>query len=85
MPDERLRNIAVRGLNSDEVAEPNCFAAVAAAAAFDKGEQWLDELNAYIAENKRFARIYYKKRFARRFVRSARNLSHVAGLPRFIA
>ena len=55
VPDERLRNIAVRGLNSDEVAEPNCFAAVATAAAFDKGEQWLDELNAYIAENKRFA------------------------------
>ena len=55
MPDERLRNIAVRGLNSDEVAEPNCFAAIATAAAFDKGEPWLDELNEYIAENKRFA------------------------------
>ena len=55
VPDERLRNIAVRGLNSDEVAEPNCFAAIATAAAFDKGEPWLDELNEYIAENKRFA------------------------------
>ena len=54
VPDERLRNIAVRGLNSDEVAEPNCFAAIATAAAFDKGEPWLDELNEYIAENKRF-------------------------------
>lgn len=61
VPDERLRNIAVRGLNSDEVAEPNCFAAVATAAAFDKGEQWLDELNAYIAENKRFAREFITK------------------------
>lgn len=55
VPDERLRNIAVRGLNSDEVAEPNCFAAIATAAALDKGEPWLDELNEYIAENKRFA------------------------------
>ncbi len=62
VPDERLRNIAVRGLNSDEVAEPNCFAAVATAAAFDKGEQWLDELNAYIAENKRFAREFITKK-----------------------
>ena len=61
VPDERLRNIAVRGLNSDEIAEPNCFAAIATAAAFDKGEQWLDELNAYIAENKRFAREFITK------------------------
>ena len=61
MPDERLRNIAVRGLNSDEVAEPNCFAAIATAAAFDKGEPWINELNEYIAENKRFAREFIAK------------------------
>lgn len=61
VPDERLRNIAVRGLNSDEVAEPNCFAAIATAAAFDKGEPWINELNEYIAENKRFAREFIAK------------------------
>lgn len=60
-PDERLRNIAVRGLNSDELAEPNTFAAIATAAAFSEGGEWLDELRAYLAENKRFARGYIEK------------------------
>lgn len=60
-PDERLRNIAVRGLNSDELAEANTFAAIATAAAFSEGGEWLDELRAYLAENKRFAREYIEK------------------------
>ena len=54
----RLKNIAERGLNSDEIAEPNCFAAIAATAAFNEGEEWLDALNDYIAANKKFARAY---------------------------
>lgn len=54
----RLKNIAERGLNSDEIAEPNCFAAIAATAAFNEGEEWLDALNDYIAANKNFARAY---------------------------
>ena len=48
----------MRGLNSDELAEPNSFAAVATAAAFGKGGGWLDELRAYLAENKRLVREY---------------------------
>lgn len=55
VPDPVLRNKVVRGLNSDEVAEPNCFAVVASEAALRHGEQWLIELNAYIAENKQIA------------------------------
>lgn len=56
--NERLFNIAVRGLNSDELAEPNTFAAIATAAAFSEGGEWLDALRAYLAENKRTAREY---------------------------
>lgn len=55
IPDPILRNKVVRGLNSDEVAEPNCFAAEGAVAALNGGEKWLEELNEYIAENKRLA------------------------------
>ncbi len=59
VPNELLREKISRGLNSDEVAEPNCFAATAAEAAFSQGGAWLDELRAYLADNKAaaFARI----------------------------
>ena len=42
-----------RGLNTDECAEPNVFAVTAAIAAFTNGGEWLDQLRAYIAENRR--------------------------------
>jgi cystathionine beta-lyase len=41
-----------RGLNTDEVAEPNTFAITAATAAFNEGEEWLTQLCAYLAHNK---------------------------------
>ena len=50
-----------RGINTDEVAEPNVFACVAATAAFTGGGEWLDELRGYLAENKKIAREYIKK------------------------
>ena len=55
VPEEHLRAKIVRGLNSDEVAEPNCFAALATVAAFREGGDWLDALRAYLAANKRAA------------------------------
>ena len=55
VPDPVLRHKVRRGLNTDEVAEPNAFAIPAAVAAFTKGEQWLDELRGYLYENKRTA------------------------------
>ncbi len=55
IPDEGLRNKIVRGLNSDEVAEPNAFAVAATIAAFTEGGEWLDELREYISENRRTA------------------------------
>lgn len=50
-----------RGLNTDEVAEPNCFAVGATVAAFNECEDWLDEMCAYTSENKRFVSDYLKK------------------------
>ena len=60
----RLRAIAVRGLNSDELAEPNTFAAIATAAAFAEGGEWLDDLRSYLYENKRTAREYILRNIA---------------------
>lgn len=58
VPDEHLRDKISRGLNSDEVAEPNCFAAVATVAAFNGGEDWLDELREYVFSNRAEAERY---------------------------
>lgn len=61
IPDEAIRQKMERGLNSDEIAEPNCFATDAVIAAFTKGEEWLDELRNYLFENKRFVVDYLEK------------------------
>lgn len=53
VPNPVLRHKVERGLNTDEVAEPNVFAVDAAIAAFTHGGPWLDELRAYLLENKR--------------------------------
>ena len=53
VPDPVLRHKVWRGLNTDEVAEPNAFAVTAAVAAFTKGAAWLDELREYVFENRR--------------------------------
>ena len=52
--DPTLRHRVARGLNTDEVAEPNAFAVTAAVSAFREGGAWLDELRAYLFANKRF-------------------------------
>lgn len=61
VPDPVLRHKVWRALNTDEVAEPNCFAAEAAIAAFTKGGPWLDALRAYLAENKWQAREFFAR------------------------
>ena len=70
IPDPVLRHKVWRGLNTDEVAEPNAFAVDAAIAAFTKGDAWLDALRSYIYEN--------KKRAAQ-FIRE--NIPHVRVVP----
>ena len=61
VPSPNLRHKVWRGLNTDEVAEPNSFAVEAAVAAFTKGEAWLDALREYIQENKNFVEDFLKK------------------------
>jgi cystathionine beta-lyase len=58
VPDETIRHKVNRGLNTDEVAEPNVFAAIAPGAAFGHGGQWLDELRAYLWENRKTAEAF---------------------------
>lgn len=62
VPNPVLRHKVDRGLNTDEVAEPNNFATCAAVAAFTEGEAWLEELRIYLAENKRRVREYIAKK-----------------------
>ncbi|MCH5186425.1 MAG: pyridoxal phosphate-dependent aminotransferase [Oscillospiraceae bacterium] len=61
VPDEYLRNKVNRGLNTDEVAEPNSFAVWAAVAAYNNGSAWLDELRLYIDENRRIVSEFIQK------------------------
>jgi cystathionine beta-lyase len=61
VPNPFLRHKIWRGLNTDEVAEPSLFAIPSAIAAYTKGGQWLDELRAYIAENRRIFTEYLQK------------------------
>ena len=59
--DPCLRHKVNRGINTDEVAEPNCFSMGAYIAAFREGGEWLDQLVEYINGNKRFAKEYIEK------------------------
>ena len=52
VPNPVLRHKVNRGINTDEVAEPNSFAMTALVTAFTKGEPWLNELRSYIDQNK---------------------------------
>ena len=52
VPEPFLRHKMWRGLNTDEVAEPNAFAIDAAVTAFNEGGDWLDEMREYTAANK---------------------------------
>lgn len=62
VPNPALRHKVWRALNTDEVAEPNCFAAEAAVAAFTEGGPWLEQLREYLAENKRQARCFIRQK-----------------------
>lgn len=61
VPDANLRHKVWRGLNTDEVAEPNAFAIQAAVAAFTKGEEWLEELREYVQGNKECVMDYIER------------------------
>lgn len=58
IPNKKLFNLVNRGLNNDEVAEPNAFTINATIAAYNEGEQWLDSLRVYLATNKQIVYDY---------------------------
>ena len=66
--DPVLRHRVWRGVNTDEVGEPNCFAMRANIAAFTRCDGWVDEVCDYIAENKRYAREYINGRISGLYV-----------------
>ena len=50
-----LKHKVWRALNTDEVAEPNAFAQTATIAAFNQGEDWLNEMREYVFSNRKRA------------------------------
>lgn len=63
--DPVLRHKLWRAVNTDEVGEPNVFAIDANVAAYRDGEPWLDALNEYLFENRRFAEEFIAQRLPR--------------------
>ena len=63
--DPHLRHKVWRGINTDEVGEPNIFAVSANIAAFTECDEWLDELREYLFENRRVAERFIKERLPR--------------------
>lgn len=61
VPNAFLRHKVNRGLNTDEAAEPNCFAVTAAISAYTKGEDWLDALREYIDGNRMLVSDFLEK------------------------
>lgn len=62
VPNPFLRHRVWRGLNTDEVAEPNVFAVPAAVAAYTCGDEWLDSLREYLYANKQTVREFAEKK-----------------------
>lgn len=54
VPNPVLRHRLWRGINTDEVGEPNAFAIDATIAAFQEGGPWLDALRNYLQDNKNY-------------------------------
>ena len=61
VPNGNLRNRVSRGLNNDEVAEPNAFAICGAVAALKEGGPWLSALREYLEQNYRTARRFIRE------------------------
>ncbi len=61
IPNEELRKKVVRQINTDEVAEPNVFACLAAKTAFNQGREWLDQLRDYLFSNREKAAAFIKE------------------------
>ncbi len=61
VPDRQLCHKVWRGINTDEVGEPNAFAVSASIAAYTKCDDWLSEVREYIYENKQYCCDFIEK------------------------
>lgn len=57
---EQLRNRIDRAININEVCDVNPFGVIALMAAYNHGEEWLDELKTYLWENYRTLLSFFK-------------------------
>jgi cystathionine beta-lyase len=62
VPDTNLRQIVSRGLNSDEIAEPNLLAIPATIAAYESGNEWLHALLKQLETNFSYAQDFIKNK-----------------------
>ena len=58
--DQNIRQKAQDAFYHDDIGEPNYFVEPATIAAYTYGEQYVDELNTYIAKNKEYVNDYLK-------------------------
>jgi cystathionine beta-lyase len=61
IPEEGIRQKMNRGLNSDEIAEPNSFAVHSTVAALTEGDEWLAQLKEYLWANRMHALEFIEK------------------------
>lgn len=54
VPDDEIRRKIDRAINVNEVCDVNPFGVIATIAAYNEGEEWLDQLVGYIGENYKF-------------------------------
>jgi len=57
--DEQIRKRIDKALNINEVCEINAFAVEALIAAYNEGEEWLDELKCYLYDNYVYLKSYF--------------------------
>lgn len=61
--DPSLRRRIDRAININEVCDVNPFGPVALEAAYNEGEEWLDELNSYLYDNYKALCDFFKEHF----------------------
>ncbi|GAB6100621.1 pyridoxal phosphate-dependent aminotransferase [Halanaerocella petrolearia] len=61
IPNQNIRELFQHTLESTGVGRPNIFAVTAARAAYNKGEEWLDELLVYLKNNLEFLQSYIEE------------------------
>ncbi len=61
VPNKKTFAVVERGLNTDEVAEPNAFSMLANITAFSQCGEWVEEMKQYVFENKQIVYDFIKK------------------------